>query len=345
MSVTLKEIAYHAGVDVSVVSRVLNDKADQYRISKKCQERVKATALELGYIPNAFAVGVKTGTFNCIALLHSSFATKSYLPEKLLNQIHGRVERHDKHLLLANIPQKHQDRQELPRIFRSLMAEGLLINYCHNLPANVREAIQKTSMPKVWINYKMENDSVYPDSFSAAVKATEYLIGLGHKRIAYCNIFYEDLKRSAHYSVADRREGYAFAMQKASLGNLDITPTHQVDDSMDKQADYFYQILKQPDRPTAILLYWSYAVPGVLTAASRLDLQVPRDLSLMTFAGESHQLVGLSTTAMIEPEGGIGDAAVAMLWQKFKTKKENLPSKRLDYYFLDMHTCWKNITD
>lgn len=341
MLVTLKEIAYHAGVDVSVVSRVLNDKADQYRISKQCQERVKATALKLGYIPNAFAVGVKTGEFNCIALLHSSFTSKSYLPEKLINQIHSSLERHDKHLLLANIPRKHSDHQELPKIFRSLMAEGLMVNYCHNLPANVREAILKTSMPKVWINYKMDLDAVYPDSFSGAVKATEYLIGLGHKRISYCNIFYDDLKPNAHFSVADRRAGYALAMQAASLEIMDITPKHKIDDSMDKQIDYFCQVLKRPDRPTAMLFYWSYSVPAIYAAASHLDLRIPKDLSLMTFAGESHLRVGLNTTAMLEPETDMGGAAVAMLWEKFKTNQENLPSKKLEYIFWDMQTCSK----
>ncbi len=341
MSVTLKEIAYHAGVCVSVVSRVLNDKADQYRISKQCQERVKATALELGYIPNAFAVGVKTGKFNCIALLHSSFSSKSYLPEKLLTQIHRSLERHDKHLLLANIPRVHSDHQELPKIFRSLMAEGLIVNYCPNLPANIREAIQKTSMPKVWINHKMDNDAVYPDSFSSALKATEYLISLGHKRISYCNIFYDDLKPNTHFSVADRRGGYALAMKQASLEILDVTPEHRVDDSMEKQIEYFYHVLKRPDRPTAMLFYWSASVPAVFAAASRLDLRIPKDLSIMTFAGESHVRVGLNTTAMLEPETKMGEVAVAMLWKKFKTKEAIFPSKRLDYIFLDMHTCSK----
>jgi LacI family transcriptional regulator len=339
MSVTLKEIAYHAGVHVSVVSRVLNDKADQYRISKQCQERVKATALKLGYIPNAFAVGVRTGKFNCIALLHSSFTSKSYLPEKLINQIHSSLERHDKHLLLANIPRNRSDHQELPKIFRSLMAEGLIVNYCHNLPANVRQAIQKTPMPKVWINYKMDEDAVYPDSFSGAVKAAGYLIRLGHKRISYCNIFYDDLKPNAHFSVADRRDGYASAMKEASLEILDITPDHRIDDSFEKQVDYFYQILKRPDRPSAMLFYWSLSVPAIFAAASRLNLRIPKDLSVMTFAGESHQRVGINTTAMLEPETEMGEAAVAMLWEKIQTKEDRFPSKKLDYIFLDMHTC------
>ena len=343
MSITLKEIAYYAGVDVSVVSRVLNNKADQYRISRKCQEKVKKIALELGYLPNAYAVGVKTGEFNSVALLHGDFTNKGYLPEKLVSEIHRNLEKEGKHLLLARIPKYNVKNQELPMIFRSLMAEGLIVNYFQEMPPKVREAIENTSMPKVWINDKMEFNAVYPDSFSAAKRATEYLIGLGHKKISYCDIYSYNKLPGAHYSAADRRAGYAQTMKEASLEIMDITPPQKdrVEHSMDKQIDLCYSTLKRTDRPTAMFFYWGYSVPAVFSAASRLGLQVPRDLSLITFAGESDQRVGLCMTAMIEPETNMGKEAVTMLRKKIKTKQENLPSKCLDYHFLDMKTCVK----
>ncbi len=339
MPITLKEIAFKAGVDISVVSRILNDKADQYRISKICQEKVKKVALDLGYIPNAYAVGIKTGEFHCVALLQSGMAGKSFLPEKLVNEIHRNLEKEDKHLLLANIPENST--QNIPRIFRSLMADGLIVNYYEDLPPQIRKAIAKTSMPTVWMNYKMQYNSVYPDSFTAAKKATEHLIKLGHTRIAYCNVYYKDLRKDAHYSVSDRRQGYTEAMKEASLEPIDITPEYPVDDSMDKQRELFHSILKRKDRPTAILLYWSFSIPAVQMAAYSLNLSIPNDLSVVTFACESHQRIGLTATAMLEPETDMAQQAVAMLAQKMQTRDINTPSVKLDYYFLDMGTCAK----
>lgn len=341
MSVTLKEIAYYAGVDVSVVSRVLNNKADQYRISPKCQEKVRKIALELGYIPNAYAVGVKTGEFNCVALLHGDFTNKSYLPEKLVSEIHLNLEKQGKHLLLARIPKYTVKNQELPMIFRSLMAEGLIVNFFQDMPPKVREAIKNTPMPTVWINDKMEFNAVYPDSFLAAKKATEYLIGLGHKKICYCDIYSYNHRSDAHYSAADRRGGYTTAMKEAGLEIMDITPSPDLkaEYSIDKQVVLFCSVLDSPVRPTAMLFYWGYSVPAVFSAASRLNLQIPRDLSVITFAGESDQRVGLCATAMIEPETNMAREAVTMLRKKIKTKQENVPSKRLEYLFLDMKTC------
>ncbi|HOQ03926.1 MAG TPA: LacI family DNA-binding transcriptional regulator [Anaerohalosphaeraceae bacterium] len=343
MSVTLKEIAYYAGVDVSVVSRVLNNKADQYRISRRCQEKVKKIALELGYIPNAYAVGVKTGQFNCVALLHGDFTNKSYLPEKLLCEIHLNLEKQGKHLLLARVPKETVKEQELPMIFRSLMAEGLIVNFFQDMPPKVRKAIHDTQMPKIWLNDKLEYDAVYPDSFAAAKRATEYLIGLGHRKICYCDIYSYNQKPNAHYSAADRRGGYQQAMQEAGLAPYDITPSAELklEESIDKQTEFFYSVLKKPERPTAMLFYWGYSIPAIFAVAARLNLQIPRDLSVITFAGETDQRVGLCSTAIIEPETDMAREAVAMLRKKIKHKDTPLPSKRLDYHFLDMKTCAK----
>ena len=351
MSVTLKEIAYSAGVDVSVVSRVLNGKADQYRISPACQERVKKIAEALGYLPNAYAVGIKKGEFHCVVLLQSGAAGNyqgsvhetgtNYLPEKLVNEIHRNLEKDDTHLLLSNIPEQTVDSHQLPKIFRSLMADGLIINYYQDLPQNIKTAIEHTSMPTIWMNYKMDYNAVYPDSFSAAQTATKYLIELGHKKIAYCNVYFKDLQSGAHYSVEDRREGYRQAMTNAGLQIYDITPHYKVDDSVEKQVELFYSVLNRPDRPTAILFYWSYSVPAVFAAASRLDLRIPKDLSIITFAGESHRRIGLSATAMLEPEMDMGREAVAMLRKKMNLKQKKIPSERLDYVFAEMYTCQK----
>ncbi len=340
LPITLKQIAISAGVDISVVSRILNGKADQYRISRKCQEKVKKVALELGYVPNAYAVGIKTGEFHCVALLQSGMAGKSYLPEKLVSEIHRNVEKGDKHLLLAHLPENNSE--DIPKIFRSLMADGLIVNYYQDLPPLIKRAIDRTSMPTVWMNYNMQYNSVYPDSYSAAKKATEYLISLGHKRISYCNVYFNDLRPNAHYSVAERRLGYAEAMTKEGLEVSDITPNFRVDDDMEKQVQLFCGVLSKPDRPTALLLYWSYSIPPLQMASYRLGLHIPKDLSIITFACESHQRIGLTATAMLEPETEMGAQAVAMLEHKMKTREKNTPSVKLDYLFLDMGTCAKH---
>ncbi|MFA5554971.1 MAG: LacI family DNA-binding transcriptional regulator [Phycisphaerae bacterium] len=341
MSATLKEIANFAGVDISVVSRVLNDKAGKFRISQQCQDKVRKVASDLGYIPNAYAIGIKKGTFNSVAVLHSSIESRSYLPERLVFAIHRNLEQDDKHLLMAYIPEERVNAPEIPRILRSLMADGLIVNDYQYLPQKVKDAISYLSIPTVWMNYKMEYNSVYPDSFAAAKKAAEHLIGLGHKRITYCNFFFADRLPNAHYSVHERKQGYQAAMQKAGLEAWDISPDYKVDDSFEKQVEVLCSILKRPDRPTAMLFYWSTSVPPLLAAVSQLNLRIPEDLSVITFAGESSERTGLYAASMLEPETLMGKEVVAMLREKIAEKTKAIPSKKLDFNFAQMHTCAK----
>jgi len=53
--VNIKDIATKTGLTISTVSRVLNGKAEEYRIGKKSQQKIIETAKELNYIPNQFA--------------------------------------------------------------------------------------------------------------------------------------------------------------------------------------------------------------------------------------------------------------------------------------------------
>jgi DNA-binding LacI/PurR family transcriptional regulator len=110
---------------------------------------------------------------------------------------------------------------------------------------------------------------------------------------------------------------------------------------MEKQTELFYSVLKKPDRPTAMLFYWSFSIPAVLMAAARLNLHIPNDLSILTFASESHQRIGLTATAMLEPETNMGREAVLMLSKKIVAREIVTPSIKLDYQFLDMGTCVK----
>ena len=63
------DIASKSGFSITTVSRVLNGKADKYRISKETQQKIKSMAEELNYIPNEFARNLRTGKSKTIALI------------------------------------------------------------------------------------------------------------------------------------------------------------------------------------------------------------------------------------------------------------------------------------
>jgi len=335
MAITLKDIAKVVGVHPSVVSRVLNNKADNYNISERRIEEIKQAALDLNYVPNISARIIQEGCFGCVAMLLSSDAAKSYLPSHLLESIHDELEKNNKHLLLTKLPDAAADEfSKMPKVLQTLMADGLIVDYTYQVSDEIVTQIEKHSMPAVWLNVKHDKDAVFPDNKKASEIATQKLIDFGHKKIGYVGelTHFTDDFSTAHFSVADRYFGYEIGMKKANLQPLNINNDNKIL-PRENQVDYFIKILSQPDRPTAIVLNWTSIAAPVIQAARFLRLRVPQDLALITFASFMAESAGLTIDAMIEPEIEMGVEAVKMLCEKMKKPKKVLPSRVLDFSY------------
>src|SRR5436190_14846057 len=67
--VRLKDIAAHAGVSVMTISKALRDEPD---VSEATKARIKSLALQMGYVPDSSAQGLRTRTTKLLGLLISS---------------------------------------------------------------------------------------------------------------------------------------------------------------------------------------------------------------------------------------------------------------------------------
>lgn len=345
MRTTLKDIAGEVGTDPATVSRVLNDKGRQAGISPKRAAKIIEAARKLRYIPNSSARAVRTGRFDCAALLLSTHRTCSYLPTLLLGGMYEELARHDMHLTLTKLPdEKLRNEGYVPKILRYMMADGLLIDYTHKLPSRLEDIIQRHKIPAVWINTKRETDCVYPDNLAAGRRATQHLLDMGHRRIAYVDyITGRDIVAEAHYSATDRCAGYEQAMRQAGLEPRTIRPdVGRVPGG--EEVAFTKNWLDAPDRPTAVVVYWIASALPVLHAALAFGLSVPRDLSIVTFNSESFgsdvlRESGLYITTMVEPEFEMGRTAVRMLMEKLDKPAGSLPSKSLPFALEELGTC------
>ena len=342
--VTLKDIAEDVGVDRSTVSRVLSNKASQGGISRSLSERISARAREMQYAPNASAQAVRQGRFNCAALLMSTVAGKSYLPSRLLDGIHDELASADLHLSVAKVPdEKLNSETYVPKMLRALMADGMLINYTHHLPERLVRMVREHGVPSVWINVRQDAGAVYPQNFEAAREATERLLALGHRRIAYVDWCTGRAELpEMHFSTRERLAGYEVAMRAAGLTPRDVrdeTPCNTVG----RELDAAQRLLRGPDRPTAVLCYFATFVPALLRVAAERGVRVPQDLSVVTFAAEGYRDQGVAVSAMLEPHYDMGRAAVRMLRRRIDSggpdAPPDAPSDVYGFTFEDLGTC------
>lgn len=338
--VTHRDIAARVGVDRSTVSRVLNHKAAEGGISPVLAERIARAAAELGYLPNTAALAVRMGRFNGVSLLMSADPLTSYLPTRLLDGIHDELAAHDLHLTVSRIPDEQLEKDDyVPKILRTHMSDGLLINYTHHLPTHLEELVAGRNLPAVWINRRLPHDAVYAMSYEAARDATRKLIGLGHKRIVYLDLCHasQEVVEQEHHSVADRLRGYTEAMKEAGLTPVERRPDRPPGPVQD-EIEFIAAVLRDPDRPTALLCYFVNFLYPLLRVTGELGIQMPRDLSVICFAPEEYRDHGV-ISAMIEPHYAMGQEAARMLRGKIAKPTKKQESVGMAFEWMDLGTC------
>jgi len=121
-------------------------------------------------------------------------------------------------------------------------------------------------------------DEVLCDGYSGAVRAVQYLIGLGHKKIGYIG------STQQKYQVFNehRYQGYLDALDQAGIkGNEDY-----VIDTLLTSSDGYASMLELIDRktvPTAIFCGNDTVALGVMKALSERGFSVPDDISIIGF--------------------------------------------------------------
>jgi LacI family transcriptional regulator len=331
LAASIEEIAELAGVSPRTVSNALRGTGKGVRSDAvKRAAKIKRIARDLGYRPHGAARAMRRGSFRAIGVVSSQHPSAGGVSSDMQWAMQQRLMDEDFHMVLGHLPDEKLKRSDqLPRLFREWMVDGVVISYTVNAPQPLVDALDNWKLPAVWVNVKRETDTIRPDDFGSAREATAKLIELGHRRVAYVD---RGGEKYLHYSIADRRDGYVAAMQEAGLTPEILTPPAADRDETTgaPQVDWACCVLRQDDRPTACLAYSDLQADWCLEAARETGLAVPRDLSIMGYAINRRHVASrkrLGTLALNHSK--IGEQIVDMLLEKIETPEEPLPARLL----------------
>jgi LacI family transcriptional regulator len=337
----MTQIARHLGLAQSTVSSVLNGRADELRISPQTQQLVRETAEELGYRPNASARTMRSGRFGNVALMQSS--NRVYLPTPLLLGLTEGLSRQDMRLIVAETADAEMGQAiYLPKVMRELSVDGLFINVLRDVSSSVLDAVHALRVPAVWINTNAPADCVFPDDMMGATMATEYLLELGHQRIAYVKTGPLQIPEP-HYSSTDRLDGYSRTMRKAGLPiqtlSLPELENPLTTGTTDGRVAECVKFLKSTQHPTAIIAYGDDAAYPMFVAAQQLQLRIPGDLSLMMFSPGIEYRLGIYLSSIIHNFQALGESASEMMKEKLEEPAKSIPSRALPPELFEGTTC------
>jgi LacI family transcriptional regulator len=282
---------------------------------------------------------VRAGRFGNVALIQSQLG--EYLPPELLYGLTTAMAARDVRLMLTHVPNVDASGEDyMAHTMRELSADGVFVNRHGFAPAPYLDRSLELRIPAVFLNSKQEFDAAYPDDLRGGALATQYLLSLGHERIAYIET---EPRRRPHYSEYDRRAGYERAIKEAGqtpwLYLLPIEWRTEDDTVSDARVEAAIRLVKGPDRPTAVVAYELTESMAVVRAALMLGLRIPEDLSLIHFHNRVDDRCFLPIHTVSNRMREVGEGAVVLLMEKIESPDRPLPSKVVPEVLLEGATC------
>jgi len=276
---TQVDVARLAGVSTATVSYVVNGRADgRVTISENTRQRVLDAVAELGYLPDARAQSLASGSTKTIGLIMLDINNPHFW------ETVGGVEREARvsgyHILLSSINSDNEYAEDIFKDLSHRRIDGLIL--MGNLIDQSEEArntltqLLKRHLPIVEINDHTSNhnvDQVVSDYRGATMEVMAHLLALQHRRIGLV------------YGVAtpelgeDRLHAYQDSLQAAGLP-IDQSLIMECAPTIEGGYQAARQLLDQAARPTALLAINDLLAIGSMRAAGDLNLSVPHDLSL-----------------------------------------------------------------
>lgn len=302
---TLEDVAQSAGVSTATVSRCLNAPD---RVTERTRKRVLQAVRELGYAPNfgARALAAKrTNTFGAIipTMDNAIFARGLQAFQEELHQ-HGIT------LLVASSSYKPEIEEEQIRALVARGADALLLIGYDRTPESYAFLDQR-QIPYVvaWVHdVAAKAPSIGFDNHHAMQDLTSHVIDLGHRDLALITA-----ERSGNDRARKRAEGVVAAMEARGLdpASLRIVETAY---SIANGGDALKQVMASDQPPTAVLCGNDVLAVGALSAARRLGLEVPGDLSITGFDDiELAEIVSPALTTVHVPHREMGRGAALRL--------------------------------
>jgi LacI family transcriptional regulator len=313
-NVTIEDIARHANVSISTVSRVLRNSSG---VASQKREAVLFAVEELEYQPNIFAQSLASGQSMTIGVITQNFGSPFY--DGILLGILQELESTDYSPIFADGRWDLQAEKRALQTFRNRRVDGLILvggQLSHDF-------LQKNSkdIPMIFVARQLPTligNCIYADNFKAGYEITRFLLDQGHRNIAHitAKMHYED-------TVGDIHERFLGYKQALSDAGLSFDPQLVVEgDLLQRSGVLAVEMLLMGKRPfSAIFCANDQMACGARLALHRRGIRVPDDISLVGFDDEetSAYLVPPLTTVR-QPAEAMGRAAATAILDLISNK-------------------------
>ena len=271
--ITLRDVAEACGYTVNTVSRAL--RGDPKLPESTC-EKIRQAAMRMGYIRNSLASTLRSGKSGNVAVIVNDVHNLHFC--RMLSIMDSELRKGGYNIMVMCMGLNEELGEELIQSAISQSVEGILYFPYLNNRRHI-EIMRKNRMPFVLLDRRIHDitaDNVRCDDRQGGYLAGCHLAALGHKRY----LFLSGEDRSS--SQIDRLDGFMQAMHEYRISRecLRIVPGDRVETAL---AESRLKELLFPVDYTAIVSFRDEVSYPVMLELSGMGLEIPRDLSIVSF--------------------------------------------------------------
>lgn len=309
--ITIADVAREAGVSVATVSRVLNKNGP---VSPAAHEKVNLAIAKLNYQPNVWGRRLRRKESRMLLILVPTISNPFY--SSIVAGIEDEARRYRFGTMLCIINGDEGREREFIELLFDGQADGAVMLCVNKDDKDVKEIADKVPIVQC-CEFCKDADIAHVsiDNFAAAAQVVRYLRSLGHEKIGFVGSV------NQFVSSEDRRRGYEAEMNKLGLPvRKEYMAYADRDYSFQSGIAAARELLKRPDRPTAIFCISDVLAMGAIRAAGELGLTVPGELSVVGFDDvEYATMMNPMLTTVSQPLYSLGKTSAHMLIEQIES--------------------------
>lgn len=314
---TLKDVAKLANVDVSTVSRAINNTSYVHPDTKK---KIFAAVEQLSYNPNLLAKGLRQGKLHTIGVVVPSINLSIF--GEMVQGIESQAHKMGYSIMICNTKDNPDLEEEYLNRLRNSFVNGILISSTGQNTRLIRDI--KTSGISVMQMVRKQDkliSSVVADYYECGYEGVKYLISKGCKNIGFINgptdiIPYKERYRGYHKAM--KEYGYEEHLANSSLpkGNF-----------FKDGYDGVLQLLEEVPEIDGIMVAVDMQGIGVIRALKERKIAIPEKIKVISLLG--HSIGGMletTMTSMETPAREMGEQVTKMIIEDIEAEPGKKPS-------------------
>ncbi len=323
---SIKDVAKHAGVSNGTISRYFHE-PDRVHIDTR--KRIHAAIEELGYLPNTLARNFRLGKTKLILALVEEVGDPFY--GDVLDGINHVANQRGYRIHIQQYQRGSLSRSDLNDIVASRQADGIIVLGCATAFRQAESEAEVAIVPAIVVCGETSDPELinYPriqiDGFAASREITRFLIGQGHRNIAFMG------GEPDSVLIAERESGYKSALQDAGIGIRPDWIAHgTLSLKFGRQATR--RLMHADIAPTAIVCANDEMALGTISELHAMQLRVPDDISVVGFDNTRYAEASVPPLTTVEqPARSMGETSVYRLLQAINDPRQEVGVTYLPY--------------